>query len=734
MTAAISGGTSPVCYNSAPGTLTATGSGGTNSYGYQWYSTSGVIDGATNSTYSPGNITTTTGYYCAITSGSCGPVNSATTNITVFAEFTSGSISTTGETICFNGDPGLIASSAAANWGDGNITYRWLSSPTSGFTTSSVISHNAPSYDPPAGLSSTTWYRRQAKDATCNASWQSSDGTWQVVVYPYFSTGSISGNQTICLNTTPAQITGIAGTGGNAPYGYQWQNSSNNVNFTDIAGATNLNYQPGPLSSTTYYRQKQTSAGGCNAPVTNVVTITIYASTLVASVSVNPVCSGSSTTIYATGGSEYFWDHGLGLGSSKVVAPLANTTYSVTSTDANGCQGIAASISVMVNTTPVVQVEGAQNSSSTIVLGTSKSLTATGASTYLWNTSSSSAAISVSPAVATAYSVNGTTSSCLASATHTVNVASVSAGPSRYVCAGSSTTLTANVTGIVPTGYLWAPGGQTTQSITVTPLLSTNYSVTVTGITGLVSSVMVTVYPKPIANAGPDITIAPAATGALAGSATSGNAPYAWYWTTTGGTIVSGSTTATAQVNAAGTYTLQVTDSYGCSSTDIAVVTVDPGSATGTYPVSGNVAYAFNTVNNQMHDVTITLKQGGATIYTATTPSTGNGNFLFPAVANGTYTVNLNTSKPWGGVTAADITLIQNHYKVTGATPLIGIKRLAADVVDNSSLAYVYSDDRDMINNKRLSPPTPFPTGNWVFTKAEDISAANGYPYGGSIK
>ena len=28
----------------------------------------------------------------------------------------------------------------------------------------------------------------------------------------------------------------------------------------------------------------------------------------------------------------------------------------------------------------------------------------------------------------------------------------------------------------------------------------------------------------------------------------------------------------------------------------------------------------------------------------------------------------------------------------------------------------------------------PFPTGDWVFTKAEDISAANGYPCGGSIK
>ena len=83
LSAGISGGTSPICYNNSTGTFTATGSGGTGSYSYQWYKTSGLISGATNQTYSPGNITASTGYYCAVTSGSCGTVNTSTTTITV---------------------------------------------------------------------------------------------------------------------------------------------------------------------------------------------------------------------------------------------------------------------------------------------------------------------------------------------------------------------------------------------------------------------------------------------------------------------------------------------------------------------------------------------------------------------------------------------------------------------------------------------------------------------------
>ena len=82
-TASISGGASPICNGTSPGIFTATGSGGGGSYTYQWYNTSGLIDGATNYTFNPGNITASTSYYCVLTTPSCGTVNTPSVAISV---------------------------------------------------------------------------------------------------------------------------------------------------------------------------------------------------------------------------------------------------------------------------------------------------------------------------------------------------------------------------------------------------------------------------------------------------------------------------------------------------------------------------------------------------------------------------------------------------------------------------------------------------------------------------
>ncbi|MDP2088754.1 MAG: hypothetical protein Q8J84_05075, partial [Flavobacteriaceae bacterium] len=81
---------------------------------------------------------------------------------------TAGAINTAGETICYNGDPSVIGSSTDASGGDGAIEYQWQSSTDSAFTTPVTIASNTSTYDPPANLAVSTWYRRQAKDGTCN--------------------------------------------------------------------------------------------------------------------------------------------------------------------------------------------------------------------------------------------------------------------------------------------------------------------------------------------------------------------------------------------------------------------------------------------------------------------------------------------------------------------------------------------------------------------------------------
>ncbi len=94
---------------------------------------------------------------------------------------------------------------------------------------------------------------------------------------PDLIVGSVSASQTISAGTAPAELTGVAPANGTSPT-YQWQSSTDNVTFTAITNATNLNYQPGTLTATTYYRQLQNATGTCDGPLpTNVVTITISA-------------------------------------------------------------------------------------------------------------------------------------------------------------------------------------------------------------------------------------------------------------------------------------------------------------------------------------------------------------------------------------------------------------------------------------------------------------------------
>ncbi len=197
--------------------------------------------------------------------------------VNFYDAFTTGSITTTGQTICYNGDPLEIGSSVLASGGNGSISYKWQSSTTSssaGF--SDIATSNAATYNPPTGLTDTTWYRRQAKDETCNTTFTSSTGVWKVTVYPEFIIGSISSDQIICNNTAPNELVGIAPTGGNGSYSYQWQSSTDNSIFTNISGATGLNYQPGTLTNTTYYQLIQSSTSGCGSLTTNKVTISVF--------------------------------------------------------------------------------------------------------------------------------------------------------------------------------------------------------------------------------------------------------------------------------------------------------------------------------------------------------------------------------------------------------------------------------------------------------------------------
>jgi len=79
--------------------------------------------------------------------------------------------------------------------------------------------------------------------------------TVRVTVKDSITNNIISPDQSICINTRPAIINGQAATGGDGTPAYQWQQSADGVSFTDIAGATAVDFTPPVLTATTFYRR-----------------------------------------------------------------------------------------------------------------------------------------------------------------------------------------------------------------------------------------------------------------------------------------------------------------------------------------------------------------------------------------------------------------------------------------------------------------------------------------------
>jgi gliding motility-associated-like protein len=145
---------------------------------------------------------------------------------------------------------------------------------------------------------------------------------------------------------------------------------------------------------------------------------------------------------------------------------------------------------------------------------------------------------------------------------------------SATICAGQSATIYANTTLTSPT-FVWSPGGMTTQTITVSPAVTTVYTVSVTGLnpantsTTIIGTGTVTVT-SPI-----PITVSPSSSTVCAGQSvalsSSGSGPFVWM-------ASSGSnppSTANVTVSPSVTTTYTVVSGVGtCTSQAVATVSI----------------------------------------------------------------------------------------------------------------------------------------------------------------
>src|SRR5690606_5714021 len=96
-------------------------------------------------------------------------------------------------------------------------------------------------YQPPS-LTQTTYYKRRVYDTACGIVYADYSNVITITIYPALYTGTIGSNQSIPINTAPAQLTTIVSpTGQSGAYVYQWQISTDNVMWTDIPSAINAN-------------------------------------------------------------------------------------------------------------------------------------------------------------------------------------------------------------------------------------------------------------------------------------------------------------------------------------------------------------------------------------------------------------------------------------------------------------------------------------------------------------
>ncbi len=415
-------------------------------------------------------------------------------------------------------DQPVCIGSAATLTASGGTTYFWSTGATTATINVSPVTN--------------TTYSVTATSAGCT------DDDQVVVTVYSVPTANAGIDQIICRGAT-ATLTASGGT----------------TNIWSTGGLKPaINVSP---TSTTTYTVTAIDNNGCSDD--DQVVVTVNSLPTANAGADQTICVGSAAMLTASGGTTYSWNVGVTT-ATIIVSPTAITTYTVTATDNNGCTDDDVVV-VTVNPVPTANA-GADQS---ICSGTTATLTASGGTTYLWNTGATTATINVTPSATITYTVTATdNNSCTDDDQVVVTVKALptaNAGADQTICIGSTATLTASG----GTTYSWSTGA-TTATINVTPTATTTYTITATtnGCTDD-DAVVVTVNPIPTANAGADQTICRGVTATLTAS---GGTTYSW---STGATTATINVTPTATI----TYTVTATDNNGCTDDDQVKITVN---------------------------------------------------------------------------------------------------------------------------------------------------------------
>ncbi len=506
----------------------------------------------------------------------------------------------------------VCASATATLTATGGIgsTYEWYTASSGG----SPI-YTGSSYVTPAITTNTTYFV-SSSNGTCI-----SDRTPVTVSVTAGSTipGSVSASAaSVCSGGTST----LTLAGGSLAAGDSWQWYSGSCGGTAAGTGNSIVVSPG--STTVYYARAEGSCGNSACVSTTVNVNSVSSAPAGISAASTTLCAGANATLTVSGGSlgtgaAWEWFSGsctgtaAGTGSSITVSPGTTTTYfvkAVGSCNTTTCSSVT--LNVNSTSTPATS---ANTTTASICSGGTATLSANGgslgtAANWQWYTGScggtlvgSGTSISVSPSSTTVYYLRAEGScgntSCV---TTTINVNTLSAAPGSVsasgnpVCAGNSTTLTANG-GSLGTGATWewfsgsctgTPAGSGS-SIVVSPSSSTSYFVKAVGIcnTTACSGLMVNTNAASTAASAINSTTTSLCSGGTATLSASGGslgtaANWQWYTGSCGGTLVGSGTSISVSPSSTTVYYLRAEGSCGntgCVSTTITVNSVSSAPA-----------------------------------------------------------------------------------------------------------------------------------------------------------
>ncbi|MDX2003591.1 MAG: DUF2341 domain-containing protein [Chitinophagales bacterium] len=577
-------GTNVSCNGGTNGAATLTASGGTSPYAYNW---GGGITTQNRTGLAAGTYTVTVTDANACT---------ATASVTI-TQPSALSIGYTRTHVTCNGAANGTINLSVVN-GTSPYTYLWNSGATTANRTGLAPGNHSVTVTDANG---------------CTAS-----NTINITQPVAALSAQVLGNNLSCYQDNSGMAYLNSATGGTGPYVYTWSNGSSSSAIYDLAAGT--------------YTLTVTDAQGCS--ISKSVTLTEPTAFTISASATDVSCNGSANGSVNLTASSSYPPYTYTWSSGEITEDLSGKgpgTYSVEVMDANGCTATA-SATITQPSTLTASIAGTNVNCNGGTNGAADLTVSGGTSPYSYNwgggiTSDDRTSLAAGTYTVTVLDANN----CSATASTTLTqptAMSVSLSGTNINCNGGATgAITTTVTGgTSPYTYNWG-GGVTTQNRS--GITAGTYTVTVSDSRSCTATASITITQATaltVAVTGTNITCNGASTGSVTMMPSGGTPSYTYLWNT-------GNTSQNLTSRAAGTYSVTVTDSRGCTGN---------GSVTLTQPTAiSAIPTATNATCNGGSNGSISLAvTGGTSPYTYNWGS-GITTQNRTGLSAGTYTVTI---------------------------------------------------------------------------------------------